>query len=316
MGKIADMIFDDLVARGKALHTANQWKVCMLHFEEACGVKERYEREDVIKFFGEERKRGYCQNTINAHAKVVKLLASIQGWKYPELSMRKVKDSEVSRPVFEREELEALIRVGRKVLESRELAYLALATTYGLRREEMCQGSELGVSEGSIIIHPVKGGDEVTQLIPVEIKDYLKGYSPCSVSEATQMFRRILVKTGIKTSSRYGWHSIRRALATELMMAEISGLNVVRFMRWSEGSMRGEMEMLRLYARKDQSRIDREIFKVHPFLPCWSNEVDRVSEAVPVSEANMPAVSIGAEELKVMIFDGVNELVRRLNGGN
>lgn len=303
MGKIADMIFDDLVARGKGLHTANQWRVWMVRFELACGVKERYEREDVIRFLGEERKRGYCQNTINTHEKPVKLLASIQGWDYPKLSMRKVKDSEVNRPIFEREEVEVMIRVGRKVLSGRELAYLALATTYGLRREEMCSGSEPEISEGKIIIHPVKGGDEVTQLIPFEINGYLKGYSPCSVSEATQMFRRILKKSGLKVGKGYGWHSIRRALATELMMEEISGLNVVRFMRWSEGAIKGEMKMLRLYAKKDQGRVDREVFRVHPFLPCWS---DDKREEKPVEEVNGLAkfisdAGLSEEEVKLLV---------------
>jgi len=46
-------------------------------------------------------------------------------------------------------------------------------------------------------------------------------------------------------------------------------LNIVRFMRWSDAMVKGSFGMLAVYARKDQSRVDAEIFKCHPFLKYW-----------------------------------------------
>jgi len=60
-----------------------------------------------------------------------------------------------------------------------------------------------------------------------------------------------------------------RRLATELLLSDVSALNILRFMRWSDASLKGEFGMLTIYAKKDQVRIDEEIFRIHPFLPYW-----------------------------------------------
>ena len=304
MGRIANLIYNDLIARGKAEHTARQWMIWMLRFEVACGEKDEYTREDVVKFIGEERKRGYCQNTINTNLRPVKLLSTIQGWDYPKLSMKKVQDSDVSRPILEPEDVVKMIKVGREVLDRRELALLALATTYGLRREEMCNTSEPVITDGHITISAIKGSMKTTHLIPEEIADYIKDFRADSTSYATMAFASIVKKTGVEVDKGFGWHAIRRSLATELMMVEISGLNVLRFMRWSEGVLTGDLGMLRLYAKKEQGRIDSEVFRVHPFLGAWT---DKEREAGPVNEVNMTAVSLTDEEIRVL-----KDLVSRL----
>jgi len=47
-------------------------------------------------------------------------------------------------------------------------------------------------------------------------------------------------------------------------------INVMRFMRWSDGSMQSEFGMLAIYGKRKQEEVDRSVFKVHPFLPIWS----------------------------------------------
>ena len=49
-----------------------------------------------------------------------------------------------------------------------------------------------------------------------------------------------------------------------------SALNIVRFMRWSDAGVKGEFGMLVIYAKREQDKIDKGIFEVHPFLPIWS----------------------------------------------
>lgn len=307
MGRIADLIYNDLVARGKDEHTAKQWRTWMWRFEKVCGEKDSYTREDVLNYVAGERKRGYCQNTINTNLRPVRLLADLQGWDYPKLNMKKVRVADISRPIFERKVVEDMIRIGRGVLNAREMAMLALSTTYGLRREEMCCPDEPEISEGKIGIHTIKGGEPITQLIPDEIEVYLRDFRAGSISDATQTFTSIIKKTGIVVGKGYGWHSIRRSLATELMLEKISGLNVVRFMRWSDSLMTKEFGMLSIYAHREQGLIDSQIFEVHPFLAGWS---DKPRTASPVSKANMTAVDLTDEEIRVLA-KVLDKLVRK-----
>ena len=140
---------------------------------------------------------------------------------------------------------------------------------YGLRREET---GTLEVSDGHVKVHTAKGGEVIFQIIPDAIKGYIKGYRGCrDVRYMTRVFQRIMTKVGLQVDKGYGWHSIRRALATELVMRNVSALNILRFMRWSDAGVKGEFGMLVIYAKHEQDKIDKSIFEVHPFLSAWSS---------------------------------------------
>jgi hypothetical protein len=161
-----------------------------------------------------------------------------------------------------------MIRRGKEVLCGRELAYLALSSTYGLRREEL---SDLGRIDGKVTVNTVKGGPVTTHLVPDEIRPCLAAYERSGVRYMSSVFQRIVEKVGISVGGEnYGWHAIRRSLATELLYRDVSLINVVRFMRWSDGSVKGEFGMLAIYGKRNQEEVDRSVFKVHPFLPIWS----------------------------------------------
>jgi len=147
---------------------------------------------------------------------------------------------------------------------------------YGLRREEI---GTLEVNDGVVKVDTAKDGEANFQIIPDEIKDYMRSYRPCKdVRYITRMFHRIMNKVGLEVDRGYGWHSIRRALATELALRDVSALNILRFMRWSDGSAKGEFGMLVIYARCEQDKIDKSIFEVHPFLCAWSSGKDCKAE--------------------------------------
>ena len=182
------------------------------------------------------------------------------------MSMPKVKDSEVSRPVFTVDEVVHMITRAKEVCSERELAFLAAASVYGLRREEI---GTLEVRDGVVRVNGAKGGEVTFQIIPNEIKDYIKGYRACKgVRYMSRVFKRIMSKVGLEVSRGYGWHSIRRALATELLIRDVSALNIVRFMRWCDANVKSEFGMLAIYAQGNQADIDKCIFQVHPFLGC------------------------------------------------
>jgi len=268
MGRLAEKVYMDLVARGKDIETARRWRHLTMKFEDCCGSKSKYDRDDVIRYLCYLRERGYRQTSIDVMVRPVKLLAQIQGWYFPRLAMPKVRDGDVRRPMLSHEEVCQMIRRGKEVLCETELAYLALSTTYGLRREEL---SNLGSIDGEVTVETVKGGPVTTHVVPDEIKPYLAGYERNRVRYMSFVFQRIIKKLSITlTSGNYGWHAIRRGLATELLYRDVSLINVVRFMRWSDGTVKGEFGMLTIYGKRNQEEVDRSVFKVHPFLPIWS----------------------------------------------
>jgi hypothetical protein len=267
MENVAEKVYMDLVARGKDIETAKRWRCLAMKFEACCGTKSEYERDDVIRYLCYLREQGYRQSSIDVMVRPIKLLAQIQGWSFLRLAMPKVRDGDVRRPMLSHEEVCQMIRRGKEMLSERELAYLALSTTYGLRREEL---SSLGRIDGKVTVDTVKGGPMTTHVVPAEIKPYLAGYERTGVRYMSFVFRRIVEKLGISLAGdNYDWHAIRRCLATELLYKDVSLINVVRFMRWSDGTLKGEFGMLAIYGKRNQEEVDRSVFKVHPFLPIW-----------------------------------------------
>jgi len=133
----------------------------------------------------------------------------------------------------------------------------------------MCYPEPPLITDGKITFHTVKGGPTTTHLVPPELAPFLEDFKPYSADYMSHMFLQILQKTGMRVGKKYGWHSFRRALATELLLSEASALNISRFMRWSDATLKREFGMLTIYAKKDQARIDKQIFRIHPFLPYW-----------------------------------------------
>jgi len=268
MASLAEKVYMDLMARGKDMETARCWRRWTMKFEVCCGSKGKYDRDDVIRYLCYLREQGYRQSSIDVMVRPLKLLAQIQEWSFPRLAMPKVRDVDIRRPILSHEEVCRMIRRGKEVLSARELAYLALSSTYGLRREEL---TSLGRIDGKVTVDTVKGGPVTTHVVPDEIRPYLAGYERTGVRYMSLVFRRIIRKLGITLPrENYGWHAIRRALATELVSTDVSLLNLLRFMRWSDGSVKGQFVMLAIYGKRNQEEVDRSVFKVHPFLPIWS----------------------------------------------
>jgi len=268
MMSAAEKVYMDLVGRGKDMETAKRWRRLVMMFEACCGTKRKYDRDDLVRYLCWLREQGYRQSSIDVMVRPVKLLAQIQGWPFPRLAMPKVRDDDVSRPMLSHDEVCLMIKRGKEVLSARELAYLALSTTYGLRREEL---SSLGRIDGKVTVNTVKGGPVTTHVVPDEIRPYLAGYERTGVRYMSFVFRRMIEKLDMALPEQnYGWHAIRRALATELLYRDVSLINVMRFMRWSDGSMQSEFGMLAIYGKRKQEEVDASVFRVHPFLPAWS----------------------------------------------
>jgi hypothetical protein len=161
MMSVGEKDYMDLMARGKDVETAKDWCRWIMKFEVCCGSKGKYERDDVIRYLCYLREKGYKQSSIEVMVKPVRLLAQIQGWSFPRLAMPKVREGDVRRPILSNAEVYMLIKRGKEVLSDRELAYVALSTTYGLRREEL---GSLGRIDGKVTVNTVKGGPVTTHM--------------------------------------------------------------------------------------------------------------------------------------------------------
>ena len=163
MARPAEKVYMDLMARGKDIETARRWRYWTMTFEVRCGTKRKYDRDDVIRYLCYLREQAYRQSAIDVMLRPVKLLAQVQGWSLPRLAMPKLRDGDVRRPMLSHEEVCQMIRRSKEVLSAREMAYLALSTTYGLRREEL---SGLGRIDGKVTVDTVKGGRVTTHVVP------------------------------------------------------------------------------------------------------------------------------------------------------
>jgi len=268
---MGETVYKDLIARGRSVKTARQWRSWTERLENVAGEKNRYERGDITEYLVYLRNRGISQNSINTMLRPLKLLCQIQNWPggFPKLAMPKVRESDVNRPILSCGEIERMISRGKRLLDGRQLAFLALSTSYGLRREEMSRMRRCDLLGDKLRVDTAKGGPATVHLIPYEIRQYLEEFRRTDLRYMSRMFRSMCWKVGLRKRDGFGWHSIRRRLATELVGRGLSTLDVLRFMRWSATWMKGELSMLRIYVRREQADIDEQVFKVHPFLRFW-----------------------------------------------
>jgi len=170
------------------------------------------------------------------------------------------------QPWFRKEEVFSIITKAREVCNPQELAMLAISTIYGCRRSELAdiRKDDLDFEAKTITIYARKGGRVATQLLPDEIIPYVQSYSfpHLSLSETSLIFKRIMDKA-FEPRQGYGWHSLRRSVATELKNAGVDGGDIYSFLRWSTGSILGT------YIQTEPKQNKEKIFPHHPFLPYW-----------------------------------------------
>lgn len=258
---------------GATEHTIQQYLGDARHFEKFIG-KRSLDRWALYDYMDHLRKEGYKESTINFKIYVVvKAYFNILGVDWPLPKRRRLmiqEEDEEGQPAMAPEKVGQLITGARNHIQvtAQELAFLALSTTYGLRRVEMVRArpEDIDLEAERLLKRTAKGGLRRAYLIPPEIKPYLADYSfePISEAWASTVFRNLCDKCGIERQPREGWHSIRHSLDT-CLMDHLREVVVDRFMGWGGG----EPRMRRRYYSRDDLEVDQEVFAVHPFLPYW-----------------------------------------------
>jgi len=245
-------------------------------------------RERLLAYIKRLQKERYSPNTIRRYDltairrfyKVNDLPWPLKPWELPSVG-----EQDIYAPALDAGLIMRLIDTAKRGRVSRQdRALLALSTTYGLRRAEMCGigPGDIDLERGLLRIHTLKHGRERWHLIPEAIAPYLQvlPFRYLSPTMASKAFYRLEQAAGIPRLKECGWHGIRRALVRGLVQAGVAEPMIRNFLRWKRGTT---SDMLLTYFSTqvicadasyiDPGRRDKEtdeaVFRVHPFLPMW-----------------------------------------------
>lgn len=247
------------------------------------------DRASIDRYLDTLRRQGRKPSTVNFAFGVIRRLFTVNGleWEYHRGEAPAIGQRDEYRPQLSADIIQMMVETARSgKLYPDESCFLALSTTYGLRRQEMAdlEPGDVDLANSSIYVSTVKFGRQRYHLIPPEIHPYLakhdfsRGYGLATVS---QMFKKILNKSGLGelNSQRLGWHSIRRAVVDGLINNGVNLFAARAFLRWKSAT--GDLAMpARYYGNVvvglkgakpvlEEAKGDEEIFTKHPFLAMW-----------------------------------------------
>lgn len=250
-------------------------------------------RISVDRYLDTLRKQGRKPGTISFAFRVLRRLFIVNGlpWEYRRGEAPAIGQRDEYRPQLSTDIIEAMITSAKDGhLYPDECCFLALSTTYGLRREEICllEPGDVDIAN-SVYVSTGKMGRQRYHMIPPEILPYLEKHDfsrVYGVSTMSQIFKKILDKSGMGAlnSERLGWHTIRRSLLDGLINNGVNILAARAFLRWKSAT--GDMAMpARYYGNVvigldgnkpvlEEAKGDEEIFELHPFLPFWRSDND------------------------------------------
>ena len=272
--------------RLRAPGTISTYLVTAANFLSGLKGRQAPTESDFRQYFIRRRREKISERTLLKEFFILKKLAMANKWKWPfEKDDTPYPDEDAkSRPLLP-EQVERLIKAQGN-LSSAERFYLAVATTWIVRREELSRIKKRDYDGETFVIHTAKHGRKVKHLIPAELKQIFADYRPKehNPSALSIMFRRIFSKAGLTHEKGYGWHSIRHTLTT-MIAARLPQNNfdpalIADYSGWSRKSMGGffgGVSMVGVYRHPeildtDLYGIDKVIYSIHPFLHLWQKK--------------------------------------------
>ena len=241
-----------------------QYEWAVAAFLRAAGKRPPFTRDEVVEAVGKLEGK-YKPSSVANIFRVCK--AKIPGW--PEDLKYQFEKSSLTRPMATNEHVEKLVRFARlDVCDPRHRAYAFLSTIYGLRCEEISRvdsETDLDWEKGTFFAKTAKHGVQREHLLPQVAETILRGVSLRPVSEQTvgAAYRILENGAGIPHRPRFGWHAIRRALNTELLLeGKVEPFRVKKFLRWKDSDMSQHYAIFGYQA-------DRLVLESHPFLRFW-----------------------------------------------
>jgi len=248
------------------------------------------DKEGVVKYLKGLKRQKRSAGTIDFAFRVIRTLFNVNklDWPFHRGEGPQIGQRDEYKPALGLELIKIMIDATKDgKLDTAPACFLALSTTYGLRREEMCdlEPGDIDLKQSTIFISTVKKGRQRYHLIPVEIKPYLETYDFIKryrLDEMSQMFWRVVNGSGLEAlkPKRLGWHTLRRPLLTGLIENGLNLFAAKAFLRWKSSA--SELAMpARYYGNvviglegttvvTEEAKEDKEVFeKYHPFLSLW-----------------------------------------------
>ena len=247
------------------------------------------DKGSINKYLARLKKQGKAAGTINFAFRVIRTLfnANKLDWPFRRGEGPQIGQRDEYKPALDPELIKIMIEAAKDGrLDSAPACFLALSTTYGLRREEMCnlEPTDLDFEANTIFVSTVKSGRERYHLIPPEVKLYLERHDFSQryrLDQMSQLFWVVVNGSGLHAlkPQKLGWHSIRRTVKTLLDDSGLSPLAVHSFMRWRSVEREFAMDV-RYHATHfvglsgttivtQEAESDKEIFEKHPLLKLW-----------------------------------------------
>lgn len=152
-----------------------------------------------------------------------------------------------------------------------ERSYLALATVYGCRREELAGLTRSALDGERLTFQAVKHGRLRRHQVPEALLPHLRWLpmEPREVKDLDQAFHRMLDIANVTLPVGSGWHAIRRSLISRLER-QVPEVTLGWFMGWKTN--RAAYRMISVYAEPNDDElraVDNEVYAKHPYLGMW-----------------------------------------------
>jgi hypothetical protein len=272
--------------RLKAPGTISTYMATGANFLQGLENTESPSESDFRQYFIQRRRDGINENTLRKEFFHLKKLAIANSWPWPfAKDDTPYPEEEPQSHPLSHTQIEQMIEAQDK-LPTSERFYLAVATTWIVRREDLSRIQKRDFDDTVFTIHHSKHGRKVKHLIPDALRPIFADYRPKKhdVSALSIMFRRICNKTGLEHQRGWGWHGIRHTLTTAIAAAlpknNLDPALIADYSGWSKksiGSLFGGVSMIGIYRQPeildiDPHGLDKVIYSIHPFLPLWQKK--------------------------------------------
>ena len=202
-------------------------------------------------------------------------------------------ESELQRmpKIFTVDEIAKLIRTSLDLMLKKEeitifdhtfhpaypMALLLISTIYGTRRSEffILEKEDINLEHNVIYIKSLKKSVQRRHLIPPDLEKLffitreVIDKKPPDARYLNSLFNILIFLSDVRFEKRRNIHAIRKTLTSLLLQVMPDKVVYVNdFLRW-----KGQGTMLAFYANLDPLYVDMEVFKYHPFLEIWREEL-------------------------------------------
>ncbi|MBU1066996.1 site-specific integrase [Patescibacteria group bacterium] len=253
-----------------------------------------FSREVIGKYMNHLRNQhNYSDGSVNLVFRVIRTMVSRSAktleeegfvWPFRRGESPQIREDRIQAPALDPDTIGEAIVAVKEDGSPEEKAFLAISTTYGLRRVEMVQldGQDIRLKDKTIHIATAKHGRERTHLIPEVIVPYLASYDFSQKRSDNFVFTlwyRIEHRINLPHIDQVGWHSIRRTLNT-LLEPHVSRNTLNSFMRWKQrtsSDMSFRYSAIKFVGKRGETTKvvgdaltgDNQVFEAHPFLEFW-----------------------------------------------